>query len=112
MLDELDVVADRAHAAAVERVEQLRVALPAPGPAASALAAVVLDRAVVDLDHRYPARRQRLARAQAEHGLPDRLLGPRQGAGVAPAPATPPQRCDPCHPIDAATPPKPARRGS
>src|SRR3546814_16300062 len=30
MLDELDVVADRAHAAAVERVEQFRVALPAP----------------------------------------------------------------------------------
>src|SRR3546814_9457815 len=52
MLDELDVVADRAHAAAVERVEQLRVALPAPGPAAFALAAVVLDRTVVDLDRK------------------------------------------------------------
>src|SRR3546814_3711417 len=94
MLDELDVVADRAHAAAVERVEQFRVALPAPGPAAFALAAVVLDRAVVDLDHRYPARRQRLARAQADHGVEDRILGRGQVARVAPVPAQPRQRGD------------------
>src|SRR3546814_7413035 len=87
-----DWISDVCSSDLVERVEQVRVALPAPGPAAFALAAVVLDRAVVDLDHRYPARRQRLARAQADHGVEDRILGRGQVARVAPVPATSDER--------------------
>src|SRR5690606_37906855 len=65
-LDELHVVAGGAHAGAVQRVEQVGVALPAPRPAAFAALAVALDRAVVDLDHGDLARRLGFERAHGD----------------------------------------------
>ena len=61
-IDEHHVVADAAHAGAVEAIEDLGMALPRPWPAAFAEAAVVVDRAVVDLDDDGPAGGFRLDR--------------------------------------------------
>ena len=51
------VVADRADAGTIELLEQVRVPLAAPRPAAFAARAEVLDRALVDLDHDHAAGR-------------------------------------------------------
>src|SRR5690606_27481524 len=77
-----------------QRVEQVGVALPAPRPAALAEAAVVLDRAIVDLDHHDLPGRDRFARPQADHGIEDGILGGSQVARMGPVPAQPGQRGD------------------
>ena len=84
-----DVVADDAHALAIEDVEQVRVPLAAPRPAAFALRAEMLDGALVDLDDDDAARGMRLDRPPLHDLVEDRVLRGIERSLVRPVPGEP-----------------------
>src|SRR3989304_9739536 len=68
------VVANRAHAGAIQLVEQIRMPLSAPWPAALATSAEMFDRALVDFNHDHAARRLWLKRSPLHHPIEDRIF--------------------------------------
>jgi hypothetical protein len=86
------VVADRAHPGAIQLVEQVRVPLPAPRPAAFVASAEIFDRTLVDFDHDDATGRLRFERTPLHHAIEDCILGRVERAGVAPVPGKPGDR--------------------
>src|SRR5688572_12892517 len=91
-IGEEHVVADCTYTGAVERIEEIRVALPAPGPAAFAARAEIFDRAFVDLDHRHASRGRGLERTPLHGEIEDRVLGGIERLRVRPVPGEPGDR--------------------
>jgi hypothetical protein len=86
-IEEHHVVAHRAHAGTIQRVEQVGMLLAAPGPWSLAR-----DRAVVDLHHDDLAGWLGLPRPVLDDLVEDRILGRAKAAIVGPVPAEPTER--------------------
>src|SRR5262245_9844722 len=74
-VDEQHVEADSSNTHTIELVEEVRVTLPAPRPAAFAARPEMFDRTFVDLDDNDSAGRFRLERSPLHDGIEDCILG-------------------------------------